>query len=100
MRTSTTVTRSPRSSMSHKVLASMFSCATIASPFYPSTGTPLLQQDPHHPHNGADGDHDIDRDLEPLQHHEGDHRHDEGKEVQPRQGDTFGEQDLRGEEDG
>ena len=50
-------------------------------PFYTSTGIPLLQQRPHHPHNGADGDHDIDRDLEPLQHHEGDHRHDEGKEV-------------------
>src|SRR5215204_893411 len=32
-----------------------------------STGIPPLQQRLHHPHHSADGDHDTDWDLEPLQ---------------------------------
>src|SRR5215208_1030827 len=90
LRTSTTVTRSPRSSMSLKVLASMlFGCFTIVLPVL-ALRELRSQQGPGHTQHRARRHHQVDGDLVPLQHHE-------REDVEAGQGDTSGEQDLRGE---
>src|SRR5215216_3638776 len=56
-----------------------------------------LQESPHHPYDGAGGDHEIDRNLEPLQHDERCDGHNQGENVEPLKREAVGEQDLRGE---
>src|SRR5215216_3487971 len=58
------------------------------------------QQGPHHPQHRAGGHHQVDGHLVPLQHQERDDRDHKGEDVEASQGDSIGEQDLRGEVDG
>jgi hypothetical protein len=55
---------------------------------------------PCHPQHPAHWHHQVDRDLVALQHHERYDRDHKREDVEPGQGDAFGEQDLGGEVDG
>src|SRR5215217_3341381 len=111
LRTSTSVARSPRSSISCRVLASMsLRCITgslsvlgvheyTRLPYAPRGTVLRSQQRPYHPQERSRGHHQVDRDPEPLQHHERDGRDHQREHVEPAQGDALGKQHLRGEVD-